>query len=284
MTTNLLPAALQLALRWYCVAPVLNKAPCHAGGHGWADASRHLPEVTHLFTRRRHTGIGVACGEASGCWALDVDGTDGRQSLQDLMDRHGPLPYGPISVTGKGLHHWFAWSDDCHQLRNRVGFAKGLDVRTTGGGVVVPPSRHQDTGRHYEWQVSLLDMDPPQAPDWLLAEIVSTYATAAPTLPADRPTVTVPDRYAEGALASAEFRIVTAANGEQRATLYTEALSVGARIVGAGLCPASVALDRLTAAGMKMVNHKPQRWTPAAVQRIVADGLAAGIGRVTNAA
>jgi hypothetical protein len=35
---------------------------------------------------------------------------------------------------------------------------------------------------------------------------------------------------------------------------------------------------------MRMVNHRPAKWTTTTVQRIVADGLDAGIGRVTNAA
>jgi hypothetical protein len=286
MGPDILRVAQSLALRWYCVVPVIGKAPCHSGGRGWADGSRHLPEVDHLFRTRRHTGVGIACGEASGCWVLDEDGPTGAASLRDLIDQHGPLPAGPVTVTGKGRHYWFSWAPGCDQLRNRVSFLPGLDVRTSGGGVVVPPSLHPNAGRRYEWRhVSLLDVDPPQAPAWLVDAIISTYPAEPDTLlihPAS--TVTVPDRYAEGALASAEFRIVTAGDGQQRATLYVEALSIGARIVGAGLCPASLALDRLTAAGMRMVNHKPQRWTEPAVQRVVADGLAAGIGRTTDAA
>jgi hypothetical protein len=284
MGPKMLPIALAYAQRAYLVVPIIDKAPKHAVGRGWPDASRHLPEIDHLFRTRRHTGIGIACGEASGCWVLDEDGEEGATSLKKLIDKYGPLPTGPVTVTGKGLHHWFAWGDGCDQLRNRVGFAKGLDVRTNGGGVVVPPSKHPDTGRFYSWRdVSLLDVDPPPAPAWLITEIVGTYAPA-PTLTADQPDIIVSDRYAEGALASAESRIAAAPNGAQRTTLYVESLSIGARIVGPRLCSRDVALSRLTAAGMRMVNHRPAKWTTTTVQRIVADGLDAGIGRVTNAA
>lgn len=282
--SDYLSHALAYARACYLVVPIIGKAPVHAGGHGWADGSRHLPEVEWLFTRRRHTGLGIATGEGSGAWVLDLDGHDGKVSLKALINEYGPLPATPVSVTRNGLHLWFAYTPECEALRNRVRFAPGLDIRTTGGGVVVPPSAHPEGG-HYSWRdVSLLDMDPPPAPDWLIAEILQTYRTPDAPLPTSSPTTVIADRYAEGALQSAECRIVMAGNGQQRATLYTEALSIGARIVGPGMCSEAAALDRLTAAGLRMVNHKRQKWTPLAVQRIVADGLSAGIGRVNYAA
>lgn len=282
---NYLPQALDYARAYYLVVPIINKAPVHAGGRGWADGTRHLPEVEWLFTRRRHTGLGIATGEGSGVWVLDVDGHDGKVSLKALINEYGALPATPVTVTRNGFHFWFCWTPECEALRNRVGFAPGLDVRTNGGGVVVPPSAHPEGGV-YSWRdVSLLDMEPPQAPDWLIAEIVGTYRTPATTTPTSSPVAAVTDKYAEGALQSAEYRIATAGNGQQRATLYTEALSIGARIVGPGMCSEATALDRLTTAGSRMVDHNPRKpWTPLAVQRVVSDGLSAGIGRVTNVA
>jgi hypothetical protein len=278
-------AALSYAALDLPACPIIGKAPCHAGGHGWSDATADLAALDALFTSREHSGCGIATGQRANAWVLDVDGPGGLQSIRSLIDQHGELPRGPICRTGGGgWHVWFRWDDRCAALRNRVGFAPGLDIRTGGGGVVVPPSVHE-SGRRYEWRVgrSVYDLEMPAAPDWLLSAIVGSYKTTAP-IP-QRDAVTVTDRYAEGALVSAVQRIVTAGNGQQRRTLYTEALSIGARVVGPGLCPASVALDRLTAAGMRMVNHKQhQKWTVQAVQRIVDDGLSAGVGRVGHAA
>jgi Bifunctional DNA primase/polymerase, N-terminal len=250
---------------------------------GWADGSRHPPEVRWLFQHRNHTGIGIATGECSGAWVLDVDGHDGEVSLRNLIREHGTLPHGPITVTHGGFHFWFGWTPACKALRNRIGFARGLDVRTNGGGVAVPPSAHPEGGRYIWRDVSILDMEPPPAPDWLLAEIVGSYQSPT-TIPTSSPAAVVTDRYAEGALRSAEDRIATAGDGQQRSTLYTEAFSIGARIVAPGLVSVSEALDRLTAAGLRMANYKRHRWVPDAVQRVVSDGLNAGVGRVFDAA
>lgn len=284
--SDYLPYAEALADAGYLVCPLRWKCPDYAGLGGWTGlASRHIPEVRYHFSRLPHTGFGIATGEASGCWACDIDGELGRQSLVDLIEANDFLPFGPVTITPNGQHRWFRWTPACKALRNRVGFRPGMDVRTTGGGVVVPPSAHPDGGR-YSWRdVTLLDMEPPEAPDWLIAEIVGTYRTPATTTPTSSPATVVTDKYAEGALQSAEHRIATAGNGQQRATLYTEALSIGARIVGPGMCSEATALDRLTTAGSRMVDHNPRKpWTPLAVQRVVSDGLSAGIGRVTNVA
>jgi hypothetical protein len=301
MGPKMLPIALAYAQRAYLVVPIIDKAPKHAGGRGWPDGSRHLPEVEYLFARRRHTGIGIATGKASGVWVLDVDGDIGRASLQDLIDKHGPLPAGPVTVSGNGRHYWFSWTDDAHQLRNRVGFAPGLDVRTDGGGVVVPPSLHCESGRRYSWEgPSLLDMTPPAGPEWLIMEIVGRYpakqdkATESPQQPKpvkkakkDNTEIRDVDLYVDRALASAKHKILTASNGLQRVTLYTESLSAGIWLVGCTpqKCTKDKAFGVLVAAGMKMQNHKPkQEWTKAQVERVVNDGLDVGIGRSTNAA
>lgn len=295
MPTNMQTWAQRYALRWYCVCPVLDKAPKHAGGRGWADASRHLPEVEFLFRTRRHTGIGVATGAGSGCWVLDEDGDLGRASLQTLIDRHGPLPHGPVTVTGNGRHFWYSWTDDCQQLRNRVGFAPGLDVRTNGGGVVVPPSLHRESGRRYAWEgPSLLDMAPPAAPEWLIDTIVRSYPVKqAEQLPQSQPAQKAErdskeildiDRYVERALLSAERKIETAQNGMQRATLNGEAASIGRRFVAHNLYKKADAIERLIKAGLKMKNHRKDQWTRASVEAVVISGMEYGIGRATDAA
>lgn len=289
MGNSFIQPALEYARAFYCVCPIRGKAPVHIGGNGWKDASRHEPEVEWLFKHRpgwRHTGLGIATGEGSGAWVLDVDGHDGRVSLAILIREHGPLPGGPVTITGNGFHHWFAYTPECEPMRNRVAFLPGLDVRTNGGGVVIPPSPHPDGG-FYRWRdVGLLDMEPPQAPEWLLKTIIGEQPPETPNATQDAPTASpvASNRYAEGALRSAEDRIASAGNGEQRRTLYSEALSIGKRIVAPGLVSAGEAMDRLTAAGLRMANHRKHRWVQPAIERVVSDGLSAGVGRVSDAA
>jgi predicted P-loop ATPase len=107
--------------------------------------------------------LGVATGD--GLVALDVDGDEGQESLRQLVERHGPLPEGPVAETGSGgMHFWFR----AHGVPNRVKFLPGLDARGDGGQVVVPPSLHR-SGRRYAWLASPDDVGVPECPPWLLA-------------------------------------------------------------------------------------------------------------------
>jgi len=107
----------------------------------------------------------VATGQQSGAFVLDVDGEKGRASLATLEAKHGPLPVTLISRTGRGEHRWFNHPTGC-EIRSSAGtLGAGLDVRSAGGYVIVPPSIHAN-GRAYQWA----DPQNPiaNAPNWLI--------------------------------------------------------------------------------------------------------------------
>src|SRR5690606_8035321 len=56
----------------------------------------------------------------------------------------------------------------CQSLKNAVRFAGGLDVRTTGGYALLPPSVHA-SGNEYRWLTSPADTPLADCPDWLFA-------------------------------------------------------------------------------------------------------------------
>lgn len=86
--------------------------------------------------------IGVACGESSGL-VTDVDGAEGRATLDDLE----PLGETLVCETGGGgLHLW--WRPVLGLKNARV--LPGIDIKTDGGYVVVPPSVHR-SGVVYSW-------------------------------------------------------------------------------------------------------------------------------------
>ena len=67
--------------------------------------------------------------------------------------QHGTLPPTPIVVTGSGTRHYYwRWTQALADMKNAVKFAGALDVRTTGGIVVAPPSVHK-SGSEYRWLV-----------------------------------------------------------------------------------------------------------------------------------
>ena len=123
------------------------------------------PDVIQRWWRRwPDANIGVPMGKPSGCWALDVDPRHG--GLESLK-HHGrdPLlswehiPEAELHATrvqltgGGGVHLCYQMRPlDGVQLSNATGFAgyPGLDLRVSGGYIVVAPSRHK-SGSIYRW-------------------------------------------------------------------------------------------------------------------------------------
>jgi predicted P-loop ATPase len=148
--------------------------PCsHAGKHprtkhGFKDASRD-PEVVRAWWKRwPDANVALACGDPSGVDVLDVDARHyGNETLWELERKHGELPATVTSLTGGGGSHVFF----AHRagLKNMVeGIGEGLDLKTTGGYVVLAPSMHI-SGRRYCWEGASRPNETPLAPlpEWL---------------------------------------------------------------------------------------------------------------------
>ncbi len=139
---------------------------------GVKDASTDPGQIKKWWSMWPDANIGFATGGSSRIVVLDVDcnhaaGKYGDESLNALEERHGPLPDTWLSLTGGGgLHYYFSYDGD--GVKNDVEFLPGLDVRTTGGYVVAPPSLHA-SGRRYEWEGAHEPWGTPIAPlpDWL---------------------------------------------------------------------------------------------------------------------
>ena len=112
-------------------------------------------------------GHNIACatGEPSGVFVLDVDD---EASLTSLEDKHGKLPTTWTVKTGSGGKHiYFKFDDRCKTLKNSVKFCGSLDIRTTGGYVLLPPSKHL-SGNPYSWVTRPVEVELASAPDWLI--------------------------------------------------------------------------------------------------------------------
>lgn len=166
--------ALAYASRGWALLPVQGKIP--ATDHGSRDATRDPDELRALWSREDVGGYGVALatGAPSGVWALDVDGEAGAESLGHLTERHGALPDTVTSRTGgRGWHLLFAMPEG-RDVRNSAGkVGPSIDVRGTGGYIVLPPSRHP-SGRSYQWMPGRGPSNLPvaNAPAWLLDRVM----------------------------------------------------------------------------------------------------------------
>lgn len=186
--------ALDVAL-WYAVEHGLRVIPIAVGKKHppvpeWQRAATTDPQIirswwTGLY---RGHGVGIATGEASGTWVLDVDvagGKVGAESLADLEGRHGALPETVESITGTGGRHlFFAWDPEHPTRNNQSGkIAPDLDVRGEGGQVLAAPTVHPATGQPYRFRPGhgFGEIAVAAAPTWLYDLL------AAPDEPAPQP-------------------------------------------------------------------------------------------------
>jgi len=175
---SLKEAALRYARMGWFVFPLqvrgkLPMIPKSEGGKGGEDATADPERISAWWERWPQANIGLATGYKF--LVLDIDPKDkGDESLQFLLQHHGPLPETLEQITGSGgIHYLFASPD--FRVRNSQGknggIAEGLDIRGWHGYIVAAPSIHPDTGVAYAWYKSetpLEDRPLAPAPPWLL--------------------------------------------------------------------------------------------------------------------
>jgi hypothetical protein len=152
-------AALATKTGWK-LFPVIGKVP--ATPRGFYDATEDENPLLSLFAARPDAdGFAVACGP-SGLAILDVDRTgqlDGRDSLRDAgipwLNRETIRATTPRG----GEHAFFAGV-----LPSRTGVLPGVDLKSVGGYVVLPPS----PGRMWQSDASPWELQPIRVPTWLV--------------------------------------------------------------------------------------------------------------------
>jgi hypothetical protein len=175
-----LDAALRYASLDIPVFPLLHvrSGRCGCGDPGCQDQGKH-PLTTH--------GVKDATTDPEvikGWWGRDpepnIAGAMGSKLVAIDEDSPGALlataiaiPNAPAVRTGRGVHYFFTANGQ--SLPNRWKFAPGLDVRSAGGYVVLPPSEHV-SGNRYRWIAGhgLEDVDPPELPAELAKLIVGS--------------------------------------------------------------------------------------------------------------
>ena len=281
-----LDAALAYAEKGWAVLPLRGKLPAIAkadGGRGVHDATTNSDTIKAWWEKYPDANIGVACGEASGFWTLDVDPRhDGNETLAELEKTHGALPATVEQFTGGGGRH-LLFKYNGENIRNRVNsLGAGLDVRARGGYIVVAPSCHPETKRAYAWSVDGHpdEVEIADAPAWLIERVTDKPKAPAPTVD---PFLAFGQRlsnggaYAEAALAREAEAVEVAAAGQQEHTLNAAALKIGT-LVGAGALEYDNALDRLTEAGLCMANEPDREpWSREQIAAKVKHGLRDGM-------
>jgi hypothetical protein len=213
-------AALAYARNGWAVFPLKPGEKVPAVKHGVKEATTDLDQVAGWWSRMPDANIGMACGEPSGIFVLDVDGEEGQDSLVNLG--HG-IPGTLTAYTPSGgLHLLFRHLPGLGNSVSTVG--PKLDTRGDGGYIVVAPS--QVNGKEYRWG----GKQPPEPiPGWLVTMVRKPLPKPMRPIAAAERT-----KYAERALTLGCERVAAAGEGTRNDTLNREAFSLGT-IVGAGM-------------------------------------------------
>lgn len=138
--------------------------PRERGGRGCLDATTDPDVITQWWSDCPQANVAVATGVASGFCVGDVDPRNGGdESLEVLIDEHGPFPETVEAITGgMGRHILLAADLPCSKL------AVGVDFKGNGGYICAPPSIHP-SGREYCWEASSRPDEIPiaPAPQWV---------------------------------------------------------------------------------------------------------------------
>ncbi len=197
---------------------------------GVKKATTDTAQIQEWWSRWRDAMIGVACGPASGIWAIDPDAPkepgkpDGRAHWAALSRKHGCPDTHTHLTPGGGTHLIFRWRPD-RPLTNSEGriTGTGINVRGEGGYIIAPPSRRYD-GKAYEIAEPLDFFNFAEAPDWLYKML----------RPKPRPTVSGNFRPATGGQYGSPIAriqgilnmVAAAGEGERNKVLYWGAMRV----------------------------------------------------------
>lgn len=200
----MLAAALSYAARGWAVFPVWAPTPeggctcgdpecldqgkhpvSHLAPHGFKDATTDPAIIRRWWKRMPSANIGVAAG-ASGLCIIDIDthnGVDGFATWEQLKAQHPGLSDETVTaVTGGGGWHLFYAGAGGQKFRAELG--PGVDVKSNGGYIVAPPSKHKSGGAYvFDPQRDPTQMAPAPIPP-VLEQLLTKPAPPPPPPPA----------------------------------------------------------------------------------------------------
>lgn len=243
--------------------------------HGVKDATTDPVVIAAWWERWPTANIGVATGIASGFFVVDADRReigarviDGIGNLETLIALHGDdWPDTLSQETGNGLQFFFAMPEDGTDVRNSASvLAPGVDIRGTGGYVVLPSSIHP-TGKAYRWRTPA---PTPPAPEWLLqkkkkegepqqdsGEVngINGTVTPMPAVTIRRSGLTKREqravKYVDSAVYKETQKLERATEGTRNDVLNSVTFAL-ARYVGSGFLDEEVVTDTLTEIALKI--------------------------------
>jgi hypothetical protein len=144
MNTKLLDEARKYVSQGISVIPTRGKIPAIKS---WKEFQDRLPtesELSAWFRQDNVTGIAAVTGKRAGFCVVDIDDME--------LVKAWEWPDTVRARTGRGIHLYFKYPSD-KAIKNKSGFIRGMDMKSDGGLVTLPPSLHVSTGKRYEWEI-----------------------------------------------------------------------------------------------------------------------------------
>ncbi len=125
---------------------------------GWQEKSTSSKkQIRQWIQKNPNANFGMPCDQYV---VVDIDGELGKQTLSSLQAAYGPVDTFTVH-TPHGKHLYFQKPEK--ELKNSAGKLPGIDIKTKGGYVLIPPS--EIDGKKYE---VVDDSEPAGFPSWLL--------------------------------------------------------------------------------------------------------------------
>ncbi len=194
---ELLTGALEYAERGWPVTPLHSPAAygCSCGraecespakhprtAHGLKNASRNAETIHEWWTRWPDANIGIATGQPSGVFVIDIDGEAGRASVAELERQGLTFPPTLTVTTGRadgGTHLYYRMPSGVDVRNDQSGkIGPHIDARGTGGFVVAAGSTHASGKVYHFVEPSATIAD---APGWVIERLTTrSNSPAAP--------------------------------------------------------------------------------------------------------
>lgn len=178
-SNNFQQHAINYAMAGYKVLPLKarSKIPYLPGGVNLATNDVEL--IKHWWENAPEANIGLATGQKTPFWVLDIDGPEGEANFKELELTHGSfLQTLQVRTGGGGRHLYFAIPPNTCIKNSVSSIAPKIDVRGNGGYVVAPPSLHE-SGERYVFVPNTTNQFS-YAPEWLL-RLASNKSTTQTT-------------------------------------------------------------------------------------------------------
>lgn len=180
-------------------------ASCRTAGkhprlRDWAErATADATTVAGWISQWPGGNIGIATGEASGFFALDVDPKNGGPASLAAL---GQLPRTVEARTGSGGSHYLFQLPDFAVGNSSGKVGPGLDIRGDGGQIVVAPSVSAKGA--YTWVNPPWNTEIAEAPSWLLERLQAAPAARQEEVQAPRVALRFPPASPEVLAGAAE--------------------------------------------------------------------------------